>query len=132
MQEANRLFFHPHGLALATATNRTGEPAYTFALTADQYARLVDLVQDDAELAEVTSGAACYEPGESYFQGCWDCRDDPEGVLFGSWSGQDIEKVERVAAEREKRREAREALFGEGSDIEHVGFTYEEPDPANQ
>lgn len=131
LQEANRQFFHPHGLALAVITVREGEgPVYALALDADQYARLMDLVAPDAGLTEVATEAARYEAGESYFQGCWDARDDPEGVLFGSWYGQHREKVERVAAERERHREAREAMFGEGSDIEHIGFTYEEPDPA--
>lgn len=70
LQEANRLFFHPLGLALGVNVDESG--AYT------------DL-------------------------GIWDCRDDPEGIVFD-----EVEqpKVDHVQALRDSKMEARLAAFG--------------------
>ena len=71
LQELNRGFLHPLGLALEV------------------------VVDDD---------------GTERLGGVWDYRDDPEGMRY---EGVDlIEKAERVAAERERRRPAREASLG--------------------
>jgi HK97 family phage prohead protease len=43
-------------------------------------------------LLEAIEGAARYDVGDSYFQGVWDYRDDPEGVIFGSWYGQTVRR----------------------------------------
>jgi hypothetical protein len=130
LQEANRQFFHPHGLALAVTTvtdDDEGGPVRTFALTAEQYERALMLAadnvdDDDVGLLAAVKDAARYDVGDSYFQGVWDYRDDPEGVIFGSWYGHHIEKVERVAAEREKHREARAEMFGVDTDVEPIGW----------
>jgi hypothetical protein len=136
LQEANRLFFHPHGLALAVTTVKDEGPVYTLALSAAQYETLREVLaerfdipesigggtDDVREVIEAVDAALRYDVGDSYFQGVWDYRDDPEGVIFGSWYGQDREKVERVAAEREKHREARTAMFGEDTDVEPIGW----------
>lgn len=129
LQEANRQFFHPHGLALAitriTDDDDAG-PVHTFALTAEQYTRLTAVVADDEDLAAAVGNAARYDVGDAYFQGVWDFRDDPEGVIFGSWGEGDRAKVERVAAERERHREARKAMFGGYSDVEPLDYRHEE------
>ncbi len=69
LQEANRLFFHPLGLAL-------------------------EVFVDDAEDYTLSS--------------VWDCRDDPEGITFGSI---DLKKVETVENLRKSKEEARSKLF---------------------
>jgi hypothetical protein len=80
LQEANRLFFHPLGLAL--------------------------------EIMEAEGNAP------AYISGVWDCRDDPEGVVFGrdvaEWSARvSVQmKADRVALEGERHAEARKALLG--------------------
>lgn len=71
LQELNRAFLHPLGLALEV------------------------VVEDD---------------GTERLGGVWDYRDDPEGIRY---EGVDLfEKAQRVAAERERRRPAREAALG--------------------
>lgn len=79
LQEANRQFFHPLGLALEVA---------------------VDDVTGDEKLG-----------------GLWDYRDDPEGIVYGDGEI-DASKIAEVAAEAERHRVAREALFGEGQTIQ--------------
>lgn len=128
LQEANRQFFHPHGLALAitrVTDDADGGSVHTFALSAEQYERLTALVADDEDLVAAVANAYHYEVGDAYFQGVWDVRDDPEGVVFGSWDDEDRAKAERVAAERERHRKAREAMFGTDSDVESFDFVYE-------
>jgi hypothetical protein len=139
LQEANRQFFHPHGLALAvtSVTDDEGAPIHTFALTAEQHSTLRDILKAVRETADsvgewsdntlgallgAIEGAARYDVGDSYFQGVWDYRDDPEGVIFGSWPERDREKVERVAVEREKHRSARAEMFGADTDVEPIGW----------
>lgn len=85
LQEANRLFFHPHGLALEV------------------------VVHDD---------------GSETLGGVWDYRDDSEGIIFGSLGPKDGDRADAVSRERERHRGAREALFGHGTDIEHLGYIY--------
>lgn len=101
LQESNRLFFHPHGLALAITLVKDDDdaPIYTFALTAAQRERLLELAGGDEELTAVIAGAARYDVDDAYFQGVWDLRDDPEGVVFGSWDDGDRAKVEHLGYE---------------------------------
>ena len=73
LQEVNRLFFHPLGLALEVVIDR--------------------------------------DTGEEWLGGIWDYREDPFGMAYDSI---DTEKINRVAAEREKRAVARESLFPGG------------------
>lgn len=71
LQEANRLFFHPLGLALAfTCDDETGE--------------VINIA------------------------GIWDCRDDPEGVIFDEV---DMGKALRVAQQREIHYTTRALMF---------------------
>jgi hypothetical protein len=76
LQEANRQFFHPLGLALQ--------------------------INVDEETGEETLG------------GIWDCRDDPEGVMFTDNSLQPpaaVEKAKNVLIEAMKHAPARMKLF---------------------
>lgn len=141
LQEANRQFFHPHGLALevTTCTEESDEvptPLYTLALPAAQYERLVELVEGsgDEDLIERVKRSRRYDEGDSYLSGVWDYREDPEGIVYvfgcGGY-GDSREKADRVAAERERRREARSCLFHGASrvdepDVEPLHWTYPE------
>lgn len=74
LQEVNRLFFHPRGLALGlSVTESPGARSFEFLI--------------------------------------WDCRDDPEGVVFGEGII-DQGKIDRVRAELDKHIEARTQLLG--------------------
>lgn len=71
LQEANRLFFHPHGLAL-------------------------EIVDDDSSMRlEIR-----------------DCRDDPQGPVFGPGARVELALVESVWRRREKHAAHRAKLFG--------------------
>lgn len=94
LQEANRLFFHPHGLALMIMRDAKGE-----------------------RLARI-----------------WDCRDDPEGVVYaGSYLPGLAAKAALVAKERAVHSATRAALFGSPDpdlgpvDIQPLDFV---PEPA--
>lgn len=71
LQELNRRFLHPLGLAL--------------------------MVRRDSD-------------GTEQISGIWDCRDDPEGIVFACPI--DLGKVNRVDAEIDRRRDARMARLG--------------------
>lgn len=56
------------------------------------------------------------DTGESSFSGCWDYRDDPEGIVFGPNVQQpllDRAKAASVDEELERHAAARRALFGD-------------------
>lgn len=61
------------------------------------------------------------EDGSEHISGVWDYRDDPEGMMFGwsEWDEQGLRdndthgKHQRVTAEINRHREAREKLFAE-------------------
>ena len=73
LQEANRQFFHPLGLALEVS---------------------------------------CSDPDGRYDTlRVWDCRDDPEGVVFGDGM-LDLDKRRRVTLEDARHVEARIRMFG--------------------
>ena len=145
LQEANRLFFHPHGLALEVTCT---EERFTSVSFPDSHLRtlraLLDKerveraeVEDDTDdldaIESLLAEAKVYEPGDSYLSGVWD-SDDPEGVVFGLGGyGDSKERAHRVAAERRKYFEARAALFADdpaiGADVEPLDWTY--PDPTD-
>jgi hypothetical protein len=124
--EANRQFFHPHGLALeiVRVASDEGAPVYSIAFTAELYAELQQLAAGASPaLREAIAGATRYDVGDVWISGVWDCRDNPEGVIMAGFTDEERAKIERVAAERERHREARSALFG-GTDIEPVASHY--------
>jgi hypothetical protein len=130
--EANRQFFHPHGLALEinrVSTEPGATPVHALALRDDTYNELCALLTtagaSDA-LIEAVHGARRYEVGEGYITGVWDCRDDPEGVIMAGLSAHERDKVTRVAAERARHRDARAELFGADTDIEPVDWAPKE------
>jgi hypothetical protein len=140
LQEANRQFFHPHGLALETTTF-VDDDEYEFPYTwigipVSGVAAIRALLAGepiDQEVREkivnALDGATEYNPGDCFISGVWDCRDDPEGVIYGEWDDESRAKAERVATERRRHRGAREALFGVNDrmedidDVEPVGWS---------
>ncbi len=135
LQEANRQFFHPHGLALET-TRVTDEPSVVLALTPEQFAAVraaaeIALTASDRDLWARFDAAVTYDIGATWISGCWDERDDPEGVVFGDEIEDKTAKAGRVVAERERHREARIALFGADTDIEPLGWIYTEEGEPN-
>jgi hypothetical protein len=130
--EANRQFFHPHGLALEITRVDDGEgaPLRSMALRSDEYDELCALIAaggaSDA-LVEKVHGAARYEIGDAWISGVWDSRDDPEGVYMGGrLSDVEHERVARVAAERDRHRAARAAMFATDTDVQPVDWIEEE------
>jgi hypothetical protein len=87
LQEVNRQFFHPLGLALETAQDECGTCG-----------------GDGIVRQEEGTPVACVPCGGTGFierlGGVWDYRDDPEGMVFGDGYGMDPEKAARVEAER--------------------------------
>jgi hypothetical protein len=152
LQEANRQFFHPHGLALEVTTFiEPEEPQTIVKMDDEQVAALREMCdalrKHVGEMRAITrvedalEAATRYELGDAYISGCWDDRDDPEGIVFGSWDeaidGRGDPKADRVLAEREKHFEARCELFGVppelrnqlvNPDIEPIGWIYPEGD----
>lgn len=124
LQEANRLFFHPHGLALEMGVVRDDDE-YSFPMTyvgldASTLATVRALLagervpeEDCVHVAKALDGGDTYEPGDCYFAGCWDSRDDPEGIYYGDWAQAAVEKADRVAAERKRHYIARARMFGQ-------------------
>jgi hypothetical protein len=72
LQELNRLFLHPLGLALEVTIN---------------------------------------PDGTEFFSGVWDCRDDPEGIVYGK-ELIDWDKAERIYREMQAKQGVRIARFG--------------------
>lgn len=110
LQEVNRLFFHPLGLALEVVTEDCGK----------------------CEGAGQDAGTPCDECGgdgkTERLGGIWDEREDPEGFLFGPGE-LDPEKIEFVKAEFEKRMGHRETLLAPGRNFQFPGDNLEtEPD----
>jgi hypothetical protein len=140
LQEANRQFFHPHGLALKMTTF-TDHDEYEFpyawiGIPASGVAALRALLAGEPverdlreKILNALDGAREYNPGDCFISGVRDCRDDPEGVIYGEWDDDSRAKAKRVAAERRRHRTARELLFGVNDrtedidDVEPVGWT---------
>lgn len=139
LQEANRQFFHPHGLALevtiCTDSDEVPPPVYAVALPAARYERMLLLarVANDDDLVERLEQAERYDVGDAYLSGVWDYRDDPDGIVFGNGGyGDSRERAETVLAERMRHAQHRYRLFhGDGvveiddqEDVEPLDWTY--------
>lgn len=119
LQEANRLFFHLHGLALeATIVDEEGWDADNprvkdmAAGIAEAMGRIdVNGYFTASDLA-VAAMNALYPVGSQHLSGVWDYRTDPEGVIFGDGYAGKTENAERVYAERRRHRAPRAELFG--------------------
>lgn len=84
LQEANRLFFHPLGLALQV----------------DEVAQPYDV-----------AGRVSFAPSRSMTVRVWDERDDPEGIRFAEPLPDPV-KADAVARQHVERRQAREDALG--------------------
>ncbi len=91
LQEVNRLFFHPLGLALEVVIERCAECE----------GRGTD---DEGPCPECDGAGKTERLG-----GVWDSREDPEGFFFAD--SVDPDKISHVKAEFEKRSGRREALL---------------------
>lgn len=96
LQEANRLFFHPLGLALEVVTERC------------KFCDPPGRIDGGKNHCEHCDGVGHTER----LGGIWDYRDDPEGMTFGEGYGLDPEKAKYVEAERGVHAAHRFELFG--------------------
>jgi hypothetical protein len=153
LQEANRLFFHPHGLALGVTTvDEDGDAKLIEWIAgevegvlldadcdADSHRTLAAMAGVLARNAARAVAAKLRPPGSEHLGGVWDYRDDPEGVVLCCGGHSDsAERAERVRAERLKHSLHRAKLFHEGValgasgalahslDIEPLDYVYEE------
>lgn len=120
LQEVNRTFLHPLGLALEVTVAH--EQTAMLLLRAEDVARIrhftVRLAELDpstelamAALERLLGDAFIYEPGDGYVSSVWDARDDPEGIIFDP-DILDPDKTARVTDEQALRAPAREAALG--------------------
>lgn len=69
------------------------------------------------------------EDGREFFDGVWDCRDDPEGIVFAedSIAGDDaVAQADAIAALRDSKVSARQKLLGQRSTIQSLRPSREE------
>lgn len=108
LQEANRLFFHPLGLALEVAVEDCEH--------CQGWGMDPCTSPPGATVCPACNGAKQVER----LGGVWDYRTDPEGILYGA-DLIDAEKIKSVGAERKRHRQAREKLLGKGRTIQRFG-----------
>jgi hypothetical protein len=117
LQELNRQFLHPLGLALEVVVDdpdlcRCGQ------------LRESEVHQVKSADPDVRFHAHPFEERPERFGGVWDCREDPEGMVFGEPTNPaGAAYVEQL---REEHRAARQALLN-GRTIQPVDFLW--PDP---
>lgn len=96
LQEVNRRFFHPLGLALEVRT-----PGWTKE-SIDGWLREQGVQFGQDAIDNVWTFVVALGLNRDHLGGVWDYRDDPEGVVFGD--PPDREKYERVREEWHTRR----------------------------
>lgn len=112
LQEANRVFFHPLGLALEVVTEdekctRCGGSGN----------------DDDSDSTNDALCARCKGDGTLHTErlgGVWDYRDDPEGIAYALPLKIDPDKITSVEEEFRKHRDTRAELF-DGRTIQKPG-----------
>lgn len=125
LQEANRLFFHPLGLALQVRTMTDDWSDETIerspwmrsrieALAERLASRNLHFAQGHYEASDYRDFARelcrdIWPKGSQFIDGIWDYREDPEGIYFAAPLSE--EAAELVAAERRSHTEARRRLF---------------------
>lgn len=120
LQEVNRKFLHPLGLALEVG--EATEPTRVLMLTepaVEALRLLIDRVRsgDPAQVAamdaleQLVNQGQQLSAGDEILGGIWDCRDDHEGIMFGD-DLLDPHKAVRVTDEWNLRGPAREASLG--------------------
>lgn len=127
LQEVNRLFFHPLGLALSIVRweesdiQKLIDAIYNNAiekirLTGDNREQVIkNLIRDAFAQTGIVAG-------EETILGVWDARHDPEGIIFEIEDEVDLagfkEQADKVRHLREERAGARLILFKSGSPIQ--------------
>lgn len=108
LQEVNRQFFHPLGLALEVVIEDCDNCG----------ASGIDMVGYPAtsEPCPVCGGNKQTER----LGGVWDYRDDPEGMVYGSGEIEQ-DKIDRVAAVRQQHAVERERLLGAPRVVQEPG-----------
>lgn len=113
LQEVNRQFFHPLGLALEIVIEDCHHPG----------------VEAGSFPADRCQG--CDEDGKIHrLGGVWDYRSDPEGIVFAGDIDIDAAKIATVHAELQKHRPAREALLEPGRFIQRPGDNVDLSEPS--
>jgi len=118
LQEANRQFFHPHGLTLGVQT--AVEPATVLVLRTSDVAALKTACAGHPSLLQRINEATTYEVGDSYLAAVEDHRNSLVGDTLGEPVDDKRVRAERVAVQRAWHRNARTSLFGSESDIEPI------------
>lgn len=126
LQELNRLFLHPLGLALEV-TVMDGES--DDAKLIERLAPLIDanlrslwgkpelvaaLQEKSEEIARECARAivaALWPRGSEHISGVWDYRDDPEGMVFGAGEI-DVNKADRIGVLLAHKLAERQGLLG--------------------
>lgn len=113
IQEANRLFFHPHGLAVEVAPGGWSE-AQLRAWLSEQ----ADVPVGEGQVEALVAFAKHVRLDRTYISGVWDYRHDPEGVgythvLDTPSAPAKAERVAAVRAEFERHAAARTVMFGD-------------------
>lgn len=123
LQEVNRRFFHPCGLALeVTEYFEDDSPEHHEELEKDYKKRADELQEKLPNVPREHLEAVVRElnpPGTQYISGVWDYRDDPEGITFGfndssdpEWNAIGLKKANVVEAQRAKMFPTRRAALG--------------------
>lgn len=99
LQEANRHFFHPLGLALETVSEECGGCGGKGRLTTPVEGR-------DVECKSCNGSGRLERLG-----GVWDYRDDPEGIVFDNGYGLDREKAAQVTTVFIRHLKVRNQMF---------------------
>ena len=118
LQEVNRQFLHPLGLALEVIAPADGKESPVSLEKA--VANVIDAFGRELEFADEYLSPMCVtalselilaHERSTRFGGVWDYRDDPEGIGFGR-EPLNVDAIIEVDRLRESKREAREKLFG--------------------
>lgn len=125
LQEVNRLFLHPRGLALEVETDddRCG---HVFGDRQTCLSPRSSMRHDvDSKNGEIRLAAHEFVPLERY-SSVWDSRDDPEGIMYDLSEPLDTAKAARVALMLDDKARAR---------LEGLGWVYQPlfpSDPAHE
>lgn len=110
LQEANRIFFHPLGLALEVKSFDKEELISRIRKFLDE---IPDGVDDISAALYLLAEFADIRPDEFFLSGVWDYRDDPEGMIFDPSTIDDdfIAKAVKVRKEYDAKCLTRRALL---------------------
>lgn len=122
LQEVNRLYFNPHGQALVVTiitADEGGWDDYSNTAIRERVTKMAAALMDVLDMGDEDRAVRAaqqvltilYPPGTVFLSGIWDDSDDPEGVVFGSWSEEDVARAEAVHEDRLRHFKARSALF---------------------